>query len=105
MTPIRDTPYYAVIFSSIHHEIDDEYAGLDELLMEKAKESGGFIGMDSARSTYGISVSYWESLDAIKKWKDNLDHIQAMMKGKKKWYDYYNVRISKVEKNYEFKRK
>ncbi len=104
MTPIFDTPYFAVIFTSTHHKLDVEYEGLDDILIEIARESGGFLGMDSARNGLGISVSYWKSQEDILRWKQNSDHRVAMKKGIEKWYDQYNVRICKVEKNYEFKR-
>ncbi len=105
MTPIFATPYFAVIFTSTHHELDADYAGLDEILMDKARTLGGFLGMDSARSEFGISVSYWESLEAIQRWKQDMDHIEAIQKGIAKWYERYNVRICKVERNYEFQRR
>lgn len=97
-------PYYAVIFTSTLHEVDHEYQGLDEILIEEAKKSGGFLGMDSARSGLGISVSYWESLDAIQKWRQHSQHIAAIEKGIAKWYEMYNVRICKVEREYDFHR-
>lgn len=103
-TSIQETPYFAVIFTSTLNAIDDEYLGLDDILIEKAKENSGFIGMDSARSDIGISVSYWKDLESIMLWRKDMDHIQAMQKGKEKWYEYYNVRICKVERNYEFSR-
>lgn len=105
MTPIFETPYYAVIFTSTHHKLDEEYEGLDDFLIEIAEKSGGFLGMDSARSEFGISVSYWKSEDDILRWKQNSDHQMAIKKGIERWYDKYNVRICKVERNYEFSRK
>jgi heme-degrading monooxygenase HmoA len=104
MTPIFDAPYYAVIFTSTHHTLDEEYEGLDDILIEIAKKSGGYLGMDSARSGLGISVSYWESKEDILRWKQNSDHQIAIKKGINKWYERYNVRICKVERNYEFSR-
>jgi len=47
-------------------------------------------------------VSYWKSLDAIHHWKLQTDHIVAQQKGIKNWYSWYNVRICKVEREYEF---
>ena len=104
MTPLFDTPYFAVIFTSTRHKLDEEYEGLDDILIEIAKKSGGFLGMDSARSELGISVSYWESEEDILRWKQNSDHQIAMKKGIDKWYNQYNVRICRVERNYEFRR-
>jgi heme-degrading monooxygenase HmoA len=104
MTPIFETPYYAVIFTSTYHQLDQDYDGLDDILVDIAKKSGGFLGMDSARSEFGISVSYWQSTEDILRWKQDADHQVAIKKGIDKWYDRYNVRICKVERNYEFKR-
>ena len=87
MTPLFDTPYFAVIFTSTRHKLDEEYEGLDDILIEIAKKSGGFLGMDSARSELGISVSYWESEEDILRWKQNSDHQIAMKKGIDKWYN------------------
>ena len=67
-----------------------------------AKQQQGYIGIDSARNDVGITVSYWESLDAIKNWKANSEHLFAQQKGREQWYNWYNVRICKVEREYEF---
>ena len=48
--------------------------------MEKlAKQQPGFLGVESARgnSGLGITISYWESLDAIENWKKNTLHKEA----------------------------
>lgn len=94
--------YYAVIFTSTRTEIDSGYAEMANKMVELAKAQPGYIGMESARSEIGITVSYWESLEAIQKWKANLDHLEAQEKGKTTWYKNYKVRIAKVEREYEF---
>jgi heme-degrading monooxygenase HmoA len=68
-----------------------------------ARQQKGYIGIESARNDVGITVSYWENLDAIKKWKANSEHLFAQQKGREHWYNWYNVRICKVEREYEFK--
>lgn len=70
-----------------------------------AKQQPGFIGIESARDDLGITVSYWDSLDAIKNWKQESEHIIAQQKGREHWYNWYHVRICKVEREYEFLRK
>ena len=95
-------PYYAVIFTSKH---SDNIQGYDQMAghMEKlASEQNGYLGMDSAREDLGITVSYWESLEAIKNWKQHSEHLLAQQRGKQQWYEWYNVRICKVEREYEF---
>ena len=95
-------PYYAVIFTSTQNENIDGYSEMSEKMENLAKQQQGFLGMDSARNTVGITVSYWASLEAIKNWKQQSEHLQAQLKGRKNWYSWYNVRICKVEREYEF---
>ena len=62
----------------------------------------GFLGVDSARNEVGITVSYWKSLDAIAQWKQHADHRIAQQKGRSDLYQWYHVRICKVEREYDF---
>jgi heme-degrading monooxygenase HmoA len=92
--------YYAVIFTSTLSEQTDGYDEMAIRMEQLAKEQEGFLGLETARSEIGITISYWKDLNAIKKWKANLDHLQAQRLGKEKWYRSYRVRICKVEKEY-----
>ncbi len=94
--------YYAVIFTSTRTEVEAGYAEMATKMVELAKAQPGYIGIESARSEIGITVSYWESLEAIKNWKANMEHLEAQEKGKTTWYKNYKVRIAKVEREYEF---
>lgn len=67
-----------------------------------AKLQPGYLGYESAQEDIGITISYWESLDSIKNWKANLDHLMAQKLGKEKWYSWYKVRICIVEREYKF---
>ena len=98
------TPYYAVIFTSTLTDLDDNYAEMAIKMETLAKQQPGFLGVESARNEIGITVSYWESLEAIANWKQNLDHLDAQFLGRQKWYENYVVRIAKVEKEYGFEK-
>ena len=95
-------PYYAVIFSSLRTAGDHGYAKMAEEMETLARKQAGFLDIESARDGMGITVSYWESLEAIADWKANMDHKQAQKNGIKTWYSWYKVRICKVEREYEF---
>jgi heme-degrading monooxygenase HmoA len=97
-----NTPYYAVIFTTTQKENTEGYYEMSIKMEVLAKQQKGFIGVDSARETVGITVSYWESIEAIKNWKQNSEHLLAQQKGRTQWYSWYNVRICKVEREYEF---
>jgi len=95
-------PYYAVIFTSIRTEGDNEYESMADWMVELAKQQSGFLGMESARNEIGITVSYWKDLDSIKKWKENSEHKIAREKGRMIWYKSFKTRIAKVESDYDF---
>lgn len=95
-------PYYAVIFTSLKIEEDKGYEKMATRMVELANQQEGFLGVESAREDIGITVSYWENEEAIKKWKENAEHMMAQKKGQEIWYKNYKIRISKVERDYEF---
>ena len=95
-------PYYAVIFTSIQTNQTEGYAEMAQAMENLAKLQPGYVGLESAREEVGITVSYWKTLDDIKNWKANLDHLVAQKQGREQWYRWYKVRICKVEREYEF---
>ena len=95
-------PYYAVIFTSMRTEIDKGYQEMALLMEELAQQQEGFLGIESARSELGITVSYWKNLENIKNWKQQTEHLVAQRKGRTDWYSWYKVRICRVERDYEF---
>ena len=117
---IADTPhppYYAVIFTSVRTDIAENYGDTAIRMVELAQGQPGFLGVESARDDrndryrtgapagagpLGITVSYWESLEAIRRWKQHAEHLIAQQTGRDRWYESYKTRICKVERDYEF---
>lgn len=95
-------PYYAVIFSNTRTSVDEGYSKMATEMEALAKQQPGYLGFESARDGLGISVSYWESLEAIAAWKAVTEHEFAQNEGKRIWYSWYKVRICRVEREYEF---
>lgn len=93
-------PYYAVIFTSERTDGDKGYAQTADEMVNLASQQSGFLGVESVRDQegWGITVSYWKSLDAIKTWKENIRHQIAQEKGKKEWYKSFTIRVCKVER-------
>lgn len=94
-----EPPYVAVIFTSLLNENISDYEFTFNKMMDLAKKIDGFIGMESARSELGISVSYWSSVDAVKEWQKNSDHLIAKKIGKEKFYKSYALRIARVRRD------
>ena len=67
-------------------------------MVQLASEQPGFLGMDSVREgAIGITVSYWESLEAIRGWGRHAEHVEAQRLGRESWYEEYSIRITRVE--------
>lgn len=101
VTTTTEPPYYAVIFTSIRTEGDNGYAEAAERIVELAARQPGFLGIESARQEIGITVSYWESLESIRAWKENAEHQMAQGRAEE-WYKAFRVRICRVEREYGF---
>lgn len=98
------TLYFAVIFTSILSENIENYQVIAQRMLELVQKQPGFLGVESAREEIGITVSYWQSLEAILNWKSNFEHQEAQYLGKKHFYQSYQVRICKVEQAYSYQR-
>ena len=109
MTNLRalTPPYYAVIFSSQRKPADgEEYAKTAEYMETLAKTMPGYLGIESARgeSGLGLTISYWDSEEAIANWKKQVDHQEAQRRGRTEWYENYDVRVARVERAYSMKK-
>ncbi len=96
---------YAVVFSSQRtREHAEEYERTATAMEELAKKQPGFCGIESARGAdgFGITVSYWDSLEAIHAWKAKAEHRAAQERGKKAFYERYEIRVASVERGYKF---
>lgn len=93
-------PYYAVIFTSTMTDETEGYAEMADRMVALAQQQPGFLGIESARETIGITVSYWQDLESIRQWKQNLEHREAQRLGREQWYQHFTTRISKVERAY-----
>ena len=93
-------PYYAVIFTSVRTAGDNGYGEVADKMVTLAEQQPGFLGMESAREDVGVTVSYWQDLDSIKQWKQNVEHLGAQKMGREQWYETFKVRIAKVERDY-----
>lgn len=93
-------PYYAVIFTSTRTDVDEGYGDTADRMVELASQQPGFLGVESARGEdgLGITISYWESEEAIANWKRHAEHRIAQANGRGKWYQEFITRVAKVER-------
>lgn len=89
---------FAVIFTSQLRPGQEGYQAMADKMARMVKEQPGFLGFDSARGGdgLGITVSYWSSLEAIRRWKAVGDHREAQELGRSNWYSGYRLQVAQV---------
>jgi heme-degrading monooxygenase HmoA len=103
MSEMPTPPYYAVIFPNQRTAAGaDEYPEMAAHMVILAKQQPGYVGIDSTRGPdgFGITVSYWQDEESILEWKKDVEHLVAQKNGIDHWYEYYEVIVAKVERNY-----
>lgn len=97
---LPEPPYYTVIFSSQRLQNESGYRAVINRLLALAAEQPGYLGMEGARGEdgFGITVSYWESLEAFNAWSLATEALVAQASGKERWFDFYELRIARVER-------
>ena len=93
---------YAVIFTAVLAERDDQYRAVAKKMRAKAFEEYGCIDFISVcEGQQEISISYWPSMENIRLWKKDAEHLSAQQYGVRKWYQSYSVKIVKIEREYQ----
>lgn len=98
-------PYWAVVFTAIFSGREEaEYAETAERMVALAEGMPGFLGYETAQGEGGleITVSYWDSEEAIRSWKRQADHLAAQKRGREAFYSAYTIRVARVERAYGF---
>ena len=93
-------PYYAVIFTSVRGDADEAYGQAAGRMVQLAFQQPGFLGVEHAGDSAGITVSYWKDLASIKTWKEHAEHQEAQRRGRSGWYEAFKTRIALVERDY-----
>ncbi|EOV8089676.1 antibiotic biosynthesis monooxygenase family protein [Providencia sp. PROV032] len=97
----------AVIFEAIPIPAQkDRYFELAAKLKSELMNIEGFIAVERFQSvtTEGkiLSLSWWETEEAIKKWKNHFMHINAQVEGQQAIFSHYRIRIAHTLKDYSF---
>lgn len=94
-----EPPFIASTFNYYLSDDLDGYVEYDELTLELAKKTEGFLGYESFKSgNRGTFISYWKDIKSIEEWSKNPIHIEAKKQGMARWYAYYHSVISEVKR-------
>ncbi|MFM8366838.1 MAG: antibiotic biosynthesis monooxygenase family protein [Candidatus Nanopelagicaceae bacterium] len=95
-----DSKIYAVIFKSKRQDANSElYYQHNDLLDEKIKSLPGYIkhsGLRHPETREGVTIAYFNSLDAIDNWRKDGEHMDAKKLAKSEFYENYSVEITEV---------
>lgn len=89
----------AVIFKATIAEFDDEYFRTAERLKDLAFKKYGcqdFVSLTEGNEE--IAISYWQSMQQIRDWKNDPEHRRAQKMGRDKWYKAFKVEICEIIK-------
>ncbi len=92
---------FAVIFRAEIAQLDEEYSVMAARMRDLAMQEYGcreFTAVTEGNSE--IAISYWDSQDQIRAWKENAEHLVAQRKGRAQWYVSYKVQIVEVVREY-----
>ena len=78
--------HYAVIFTAEIAHLDDDYSELAQKLRALAEEEYACVDFTAVSDGHQeIAISYWQSLEDIRAWKNDRLHLDAQRMGKEKW--------------------
>ena len=92
---------YAVIFTAEVNQVDEEYSRTAKRMRELAQEKYGcteFVSVTEGKKE--ISISYWQSEEQIRQWKQDSEHLLAQQLGRSTWYNSYKVQVVEVVREY-----
>ena len=94
--------YYAVIFTAEMADDVAGYADMAQRMTQLVEQQPGYIGKHtSMEGNRELTISYWESLAAIKAWKAHPEHRTAQELGRSKWYADYQVQVTRIDRFYK----
>jgi heme-degrading monooxygenase HmoA len=97
----------AVIFVSQRTGEDAaDYGAAADAMAELAATQPGYAGVDSVRDAQGlgITISYWTDDASAIAWRDHPEHARIRDLGRARWYDWYTLEVTRVERGYRWSR-
>ena len=84
---------------------EDRYFELAGILRENVEQIEGFISVERFESVSEsgrfISVSTWQDLDAVKRWREHMEHMAAQNEAKDQGiFRNFRIRVAEVIRDY-----
>ena len=98
-----------MVIGVFEFEPDDSLKGryfeLAAILRKEVEKIDGFISVERFESIsnpgYYVSLSTWQDMAAVNRWREQLDHSQAQNEAKtRKLFLNYRIRVAEVVRDY-----
>lgn len=96
---------YAVIFE-VQPKADGkkEYLSIAKKLQGFLENQAGLISIERFQSLGDerklLSLSFWENEEAIREWRNVVEHREGQIKGKSSLFHSYRIRVAEVVRDY-----
>lgn len=96
---------FAVIFEVMPTvEGREEYLQMAASLRRFLEDRPGFISIERFQSLVDegkiLSLSFWESEEAIRNWRELMEHRAAQQAGRDRLFHSYRIRVAEVVRDY-----
>lgn len=80
------------------------YEALNAQMYELVQRMPGFLGVTGYASAEGDEVGMvrFESLDALRAWREHPEHLVTQARGKSEFYASYRIEVCEVVRAYDF---
>jgi heme-degrading monooxygenase HmoA len=81
----------------------EEYEATSAQMVELVSAMPGFLGMDYGESEgREILVARFESHEALRRWREQPDHVLAQQLGRERFFESYAIEVCELVRSYEF---
>jgi heme-degrading monooxygenase HmoA len=102
-----DLPVICIFRSTRTDHSEEEYAIWSQEMDELVVEVPGYQHHYSFRDPVtreGVTVAYFDDLDAIARWRSNPRHREAQEFGRLAFYEEYSLEVAQVVRQYQWER-
>ncbi len=98
---------YLIIFEVYPHSNQKKrYFELAAQLLQTLRQQPGFVNVERFQSLVDegkiLSISCWESEEAIANWRHHADHMVVQAEGKARVFASYRLRVAEVKRELSF---
>jgi heme-degrading monooxygenase HmoA len=104
---MSDDRHVACIFRSTRNDqAASEYAEWSERMDQLVRTMPGYIGHISFRDDStgrGVTISYFESMASLTRWREDPVHREAQALGRELFYDEYEIEVAEILRHHEWR--